>query len=337
MTNADVIKMVKAGIPEAVIVSSIQAATKQFDFSPAGIQALQQAHVSPAVLAAMCDGSARCPAIQGNSRPATPASKVELNPQPFPPRMAANGSAGTPGTNVVLNPQPLPPGEKDKSAIPTALKPVRLPVPASLGKRTNPRLAQQNASIIAVLEQQRLASEQEASAMKAGTRAIASAASVRNPALSANLQGYTLQGLGPQTIQSSSKLPSTITHAPAFNTIVLTCSKDATPRILRVSGGEANGIFTPEAKYNLYTIAGCSLGQSQPGNSAFIYGTNGFKANLNIDFWSDNRITAHLDPWLAGVLDQDNVSRFSPRMGWLSGYWGHAAWIHGPGRKTRPA
>jgi hypothetical protein len=34
---------------------------------------------------------------------------------------------------------------------------------------------------------------------------------------------------------------------------------------------------------------------------------NGFKENLNIDFWSDNGITAHFDPYLAGVLDQDNV------------------------------
>src|SRR5205085_8956688 len=68
------------------------------------------------------------------------------------------------------------------------------------------------------------------------------------------------------------------------------------------------GILTPEAKYNLYTITGCSFGPSDPGNSAYIFGVNGFKANLNIDFWGDNGITVHLDPWLAGVLDQDNVT-----------------------------
>jgi hypothetical protein len=99
-----------------------------------------------------------------------------------------------------------------------------------------------------------------------------------------------------------------MTHAPAFNSLVLTCATNPTPRILRVNGGQAPGIFTPEAKYNLYTIVGCSFGQSQTGNSAYIFAGNGFKANLNIDFWSENGITVHLDPYLAGVLDQSNVS-----------------------------
>jgi len=88
---------------------------------------------------------------------------------------------------------------------------------------------------------------------------------------------------------------------------VLTCSTDPSPRILRVGGGQAPTVFTPEEKYNLYTIVGCSFGQSQAGNSAYIFAGNGFKANLNIDFWSENGITAHLDPYLAGVLDQSNL------------------------------
>lgn len=96
--------------------------------------------------------------------------------------------------------------------------------------------------------------------------------------------------------------------APAFNYVELVCSTDPTPRILRVNGGQAQGIFTPEGKYNQYTITGCSFGPSTAGNSAYIFGPNGFHQNLNIDFWGDNGITAHLDPWLAGVLDQSNVT-----------------------------
>lgn len=88
LTNTDVIKMLKAGIPESVIVPSIQSSTKEFDFSRESMQALQRAHVSPAVLAAMCDGSVRaCPAIQGNSTAATPGSKPELNPRTLASRM----------------------------------------------------------------------------------------------------------------------------------------------------------------------------------------------------------------------------------------------------------
>jgi hypothetical protein len=103
--------MVRAGISESVIVHSIQSSTKQFDFSPPSVQALQQAHVSPKVLAAMCDGSApACPQTFGTTETASPVSKVELNPQPFPPRTAANPAGATPGTDAPLNFQPALPG-----------------------------------------------------------------------------------------------------------------------------------------------------------------------------------------------------------------------------------
>jgi len=278
LTNAEVAGMLKAGLAESVIISSIRSARKNFDFSSAGCHALQQARVSMGILNAMGDGSVRpCREITG------PGGKAELNPQ-------------------------SPPGSKTGPANSTALKPIKLAPPKAFRKVTNPRSAQQNASIIAVLEQQRQAASQEAAAMKLSVRSVASAASERAPA-AIRFQGSTsVQNLGPETTQSEGKLASSIAHAPAFNSIVLACSHDSTPRIIQLSGGEGHGIFTPEAKYNLYTITGCSFGQSGPGNSAYIFGLNGFKANLNIDFWSDNGITAHLDPWLAGVLDQDNVT-----------------------------
>lgn len=117
LTNADVIRMQKAGISESVIVHSIQSSTKQFDFSSTSLQALRQAHVSPKVLAAMCDGSApACPQTVGTTETATPASKVELNPHPFPPPTAANAAGATPGANVSLNPQTLLPGANHANA-----------------------------------------------------------------------------------------------------------------------------------------------------------------------------------------------------------------------------
>ena len=206
-----------------------------------------------------------------------------------------------------VNP-PLPPGSKAAPANRNALKPIKLAPPKALRKMTNPRLAEQNAGIIALLQQQRLAAQQEAAAMKLGVRSVASA-SVRAPVATTFQGNTTVQNLGPETTQSEKgALASRIVHAPVFNSIVLTCTNDPTPRIIQLSGAEGHGILTPEAKYNLYTITGCAFGPSDPGNSAFIFGVNGFKANLNIDFWSENGITAHLDPWLAGVLDQDNVT-----------------------------
>lgn len=286
LTNADVAKMLEAGLAESVIISSIRSARKNFDFSPAGCRTLKRARVSVSILDAMGDGSRRpCGEITGNSPSATPGSKVELNPQP------------------------LPPGSKAAAANRTALKPIKLAPPKALRKMTNPRLAEQNASVIAILQQQRAAAQEEAAAMKLGTRSVASAASVRAPVATTFQGGTTVQNLGPETTQSEKgNLASRIVHAPAFNSIVLLCADDPTPRIMQLSGGEGHGILTPEAKYNLYTITGCSFGPSDAGNSAYIFGVNGFKANLNIDFWSDNGITVHLDPWLAGVLDQDNVT-----------------------------
>lgn len=286
LTNADVAKMLEAGLAESVIISSIRSARKKFDFSPAGCQTLKRARVSVSILAAMGEGAARpCGEITGNAPSATP------------------------GSNVELNPQPLPPGSKAARANRTALKPIKLTPPKALRKITNPRLAEQNASIIAILQQQRAAAQEEAAAMKLGIRSVASAASVRAPVATTFQGGTTVQNLGPETTQSEKgNFASRVAHAPAFNSIVLLCANDTTPRIIRLSGGEAHGILTPEAKYNLYTITGCSFGPSDAGNSAYIFGVNGFKANLAVDFWSDNGITAHLDPWLAGVLDQDNVT-----------------------------
>lgn len=285
LNNADVIKMLRGGVPESVIISSIQSATRSFDFSPSGCRALQQANGTANILKAMGDGSRPC-------------SEIPRNPP-----------SATPGSNVELNPQPLPPGSKAAPANRTALKPIKMAPPKALRKTTNPRLAEQNASIIAILQQQRAAAQEEAAAMQLGIRSVASAASVRAP-VAATFQGSTtVQNLGPETTQSEKgNLASSIVHAPAFRSIALTCGTDSTPRIIQLSGGEGHGILTPEAKYNLYTITGCSFGPSDPGNSAYIFGVNGFKANLNVDFWSDNGITVHLDPWLAGVLDQDNVS-----------------------------
>ena len=185
---------------------------------------------------------------------------------------------------------------------------LNLDAPKALKKITNPRLSELSAGIIAVLQQQHQAAQQESAEIKLRP-ANTTASLTRVPTATGFKGGAPAQGIGPETVQGAQgNLSSSITHAPSLNTTVLTCTYDPTPRILQVSGGQSHGVFTPEAKYNLYTIVGCSFGQSQSGNSAYIFGANGFKANLNIDYWSDNGITAHLDPYLAGVLDQSNVT-----------------------------
>src|SRR5581483_3405854 len=161
------------------------------------------------------------------------------------------------------------------------------------------------ASIIAVLEQQRLAAQQDSAAMKSASQ---TAAAAHAPAMATSFQtNVPAPGLAPSQTQSApGNSLSSMARLQPFNSVVLACSMDATPRIFRVNGGQAPGIFTPEAKYNQYTIVGCSFGEAQ--GTAHVYGQNGFSANLNIDYWGNNGITAHLDPWLAGVLDQSDVT-----------------------------
>lgn len=286
---------------------------------------------------------------QGGGTP-NPASKIELNPQPLPPRIQMTNAdvlkmlkGRVPESVIVSSIQSAThkfdfsaascrelqaahisrqvldamgdgsrpcPAVQGNSAQRTATTVLNLDAPKAQKKIVNPRLSEQNAEIIAVLQQQHLASQQESAEMKLSRGPANSTASLtRIPAVAGFKGGTAKQGIGPETIQKAQgNLGANMPHAPSLNTTVLTCSYDTTPRILQVSGGQSHGVFTPEAKYNLYTIVGCGFGQSQSGNSAYIFGANGFKANLNIDYWSDNGITAHLDPYLAGVLDQNNVT-----------------------------
>ncbi len=65
LTNDDVIKMVKGGLPESVVVAAIQSSPAKYDTSPDGLIKLQKAGVTPnelnAVMAASAKGSAAGP------------------------------------------------------------------------------------------------------------------------------------------------------------------------------------------------------------------------------------------------------------------------------------
>src|SRR5437868_4027156 len=58
LTNADVISMVKSGLPEAVIIGSIKTSENNFDISAKGLIALQKASVPQKVMQAMIDAVA---------------------------------------------------------------------------------------------------------------------------------------------------------------------------------------------------------------------------------------------------------------------------------------
>ena len=73
LTNSDVVKMVKAGTPDATIVNAIAARDTQFDLSATGLQALSQAGVSSKVVRAMLAAESKKKDAAAAAEKSTPA------------------------------------------------------------------------------------------------------------------------------------------------------------------------------------------------------------------------------------------------------------------------
>ncbi len=98
LTNADVIKMVKAGMADTSIVAAITANDTQFDLSSTGLQSLSQAGVSSKVIRAM---------LAAESKKRDSAAAAE-NPTPAQDSSTAETSA--PDASSGMSPQAMPPG-----------------------------------------------------------------------------------------------------------------------------------------------------------------------------------------------------------------------------------
>jgi hypothetical protein len=106
LTNNDVVKMVKAGLPESGIVSAIAANDTQFDLSSSGLQALNEAGVSSKIIRAMLAADSKkkdaAAAAENSSAAQTTTSSQDsapdassgMNPQgTMPPGMSADSMA----------------------------------------------------------------------------------------------------------------------------------------------------------------------------------------------------------------------------------------------------
>lgn len=83
MNNLDVIRMVKAGVPESAIVTSIQTHKSKFDTSPDGLIALHKAGVTQAEMdAIMAAGAGASAPVPPASTPVTEATPVSSPPPP---------------------------------------------------------------------------------------------------------------------------------------------------------------------------------------------------------------------------------------------------------------
>ena len=329
LTNADVLKMLKGGVPESVIVSSIQSAAHKFDFSPASCQELKAAHVTRQVLDAMGGGGVQ-PCASVFTDPHGNSSGVPKKPPMVPSEQKTllGSPASGPGDGRQkadgLNPRSGPPPSKA-----TDPQVVQLLQKLGAGKSgpvvKRPQVARENAAILAVLLKQRSAADVEAAQMKLRIQPATLAGAGGSPSqLMSTTGGTGTSGQPPGaggnpstgTLQrgsssggssgSTGNIPSSIAQEHSFNNTAIICSTDPTFRILNVSGSADPATFTPIDQYNLYTITGCSFGDTS--GKVSIYGKGSFQEYFIVKFWSENSIVVSLDSNLSGLPDFDNIT-----------------------------
>jgi len=322
MTNAEVLRLLKERRTEAEIVrnikSAIQSGTAAFDLSPNALIALHQAGASNTVLNAMMgDGSVRPARSNSGAYTGTTKPGARLGDKdPGPIQKSADD----------LNPQPLPPNQRSLRL--SAVK-VESPVKNSNAAQV-PGTANWN-EIIAVLEKEKSGAQLEASQMTnatllrpthqqqttplnttsaSGTQTgsptgTASSAATANTGLLSNQAPQKRQP--PQPTGATPVNPLAVIPAGARTGPAITCSHDPTMRILTISGVEGPAAFSPNPRYTLYTIAGCSFGDI--GSVAKVYLYDGaFTLPFQIQEWTDNGIKIALDPNLTGVSDHENAT-----------------------------
>ena len=86
LTNADVIKMVKNGLPESVIISSIQSSTAHFDLTPNGLISLHKAGVGQKTMDAMMAAGGSKPPAEAAAPPSGAAVSTARAQAPPPPQ-----------------------------------------------------------------------------------------------------------------------------------------------------------------------------------------------------------------------------------------------------------
>lgn len=328
LTNADVLTMLKGGVPASVIVSSIQSAVPKFDFSPASCQELKAAHATRQVLDAMGAGVVQ-PCTSVFTDPHGKSSGVPEKPAMVPSEQQTllGSQASGPGNGRQkadgLNPRSGPPPSKA-----TDPQVVQLLQKLGAGKSgpvvKRPQVARENAAILAALLKQKIAADVEEAQMKLRIQPASLAGAGGSPSQLMSATGGTgTRGQPPGaggnastgTLQrgssgggsgSTGNISSSIAQEHSFNNTAILCSTDPTFRILSVSGSADPATFTPTEQYDLYAITGCSFGNTS--GKVSIYGKGSFQEDFIVKFWSENSIVVSLNSSLSGLPDFDNIA-----------------------------
>lgn len=163
-----------------------------------------------------------------------------------------------------------------------------------LSTREVKNTATMTSPMVLTLQQQKQLGDIEASqVMSAGT----------------NQSGINLAGRAPTTLRAPVNSSPVSTMGRATAPVCLSMTS-----IVAVNQKKTGVIFTPDSRYNLYTVNGCGFGNTQGAGKLYLdAGPGGFPAHsgkigFKIRTWTDHLIVAMVDPTVTGELDQNNVS-----------------------------
>ena len=106
LTNEDIIKLVKAGLPSAVILAKISSSRTDFDTSVDTLLALSAEGIPPDVLAAMAEASTQAPAPSPVA-PAPPAASVQAGTSTIRQTSSVAANVRTNSTSVLYTPDQI--------------------------------------------------------------------------------------------------------------------------------------------------------------------------------------------------------------------------------------
>jgi hypothetical protein len=231
-----------------------------------------------------------------SSSPATPGRKVELNPQPLPPKQSTNGADGFSGSANIGGAGGFTGGVR-----PTLPAAFSGGIRVLTGNRVKNSMAV-NSSIIAVLSQQK----QTGPGSPGHTLASGSVSPIF--AEPSNVRVGTASGY----------IPSSLLTAQENTSCQQIEAQGAAPAIFRIDGkaGGAGVLYSPDPQANPYTIVGCGFGNSPAAVVLGFFqldgppggGTPVHTRNLTIQSWNDHEIVASLDPNTSGLPDWENVA-----------------------------
>src|SRR6266403_5391472 len=136
LTNADVIKMVKAGLAETTISAAIAANDTQFDLSSSGLQALNQVGVSSKVIRAMLAAESKKKDAAAAAENSTPAQDSSIAQGSAPDASSDMGPEG-------MSSQVMPPGMSSDQM--QQMQQMMNNMPPEMRERMQASMAQRNA------------------------------------------------------------------------------------------------------------------------------------------------------------------------------------------------